>query len=122
MARNAKKTPEIAAKTASRRGLDEANQAKFDAVIERQTGHMNATAMSVGKTPMLAAPNLVGQSVRGVIETCSRLGLDPALIGDGVALEQFPQPGTQVQQGSQITVRFGRAAQLIPTAANGEGN
>lgn len=122
MAKNATKMPEIAAKNASRRGLDEANEAKFDAVVERQTGRMNATAMSVGKAPMLAAPNLVGQSVRSVIETCSRLGLDPALIGDGVAVEQFPRPGTQVQQGSQITVRFGRAAQLIPTAANGEGN
>ncbi|HKQ88434.1 MAG TPA: penicillin-binding protein, partial [Candidatus Acidoferrales bacterium] len=122
MAKNAKKTPQVATQTASRQGADNANRAKFDAVVEKQTVHAKATAMTVGKAPMVAVPNLTGQSVRSVIEACSRLGLDPALIGDGIAVQQFPEAGAQVEQGSQITVRFGRAAQLVPAAANGEGN
>ena len=122
MAKNVKKTPQLPSQNALRKGSDEANQARFDAVVEKQTVHANATAMTVGKTPMVAVPNLMGQSVRSVIEACSRLGLDPALIGDGIAVQQFPEAGAQAEQGSQITVRFGRAAQLVPAAANGEGN
>ena len=46
-------------------------------------------------------PSLTGQSVRGVTEECSRLGLVPSLIGNGVAVEQLPAAGTQVMRGSQ---------------------
>ncbi len=122
LANNAKKAPTALAQRVSRQSADGANQAKFDAAVERQTGHMNATALTVGKAPMVAVPSLMGQSVRSVIETCSPLGLDPALIGDGVAVQQFPLAGTEVEQGSQITVRFGPEAQPVPAAANGEGN
>jgi beta-lactam-binding protein with PASTA domain len=82
----------------------------------------NSTALPIGKAATIAMPNLVGQSVRNVIEACSRLGLDPSLIGEGVVLQQFPDAGTQVQSGSRITVRFGRAAQLIPASSHGVAN
>jgi beta-lactam-binding protein with PASTA domain len=55
-------------------------------------------------------PDFSGQSVRGVTEACSRLGLIPSLLGSGVALEQSPEAGTRVIRGSTVTVRFGRAA------------
>jgi PASTA domain len=67
-------------------------------------------------------PNLAGESVRGVTEDCSRLGLLPSLIGDGVALEQFPDAGTQVARGSRVTVRFGKAGEFVPTSTRGDRN
>jgi beta-lactam-binding protein with PASTA domain len=61
-------------------------------------------------------PQLIGQSVRGVTEVCSRLGLTPLLVGSGVAVEQSPEAGTRVVRGSRISVRFGRA-EAVPVAA-----
>jgi cell division protein FtsI (penicillin-binding protein 3) len=62
-------------------------------------------------------PRFAGLSVRRVTEECFRLGLNPVLIGTGVALEQSPEPGLRVRRGSRVTVRFGRSA-----AASGGGN
>ncbi|HXW61411.1 MAG TPA: penicillin-binding transpeptidase domain-containing protein [Candidatus Acidoferrales bacterium] len=70
----------------------------------------------------VAVPGLEGQSVRSVTELCSKLGLAPALIGTGVALEQFPEAGTQVLRGSQVTVRFGRPGELESVSARRGGN
>jgi hypothetical protein len=67
-------------------------------------------------------PNLAGQTVRSVTEACSRLGLTPALIGSGVALEQSVEAGTQVARGTRLTVRFGKAGRLIPASVKGAGN
>ena len=69
----------------------------------------------------VVVPNLAGQSVRGVMEQCSRLGLIPSLIGSGAAVEQAPAAGTRVVRGSQVTVRFGRPGEIAP-AAQGGGN
>jgi hypothetical protein len=75
-----------------------------------------------GDQHLLAVPNLAGESVRAVTQDCSRLGLVPSLIGDGVAVEQFPEAGTQVAHGSRVTVRFGRAGEFVPTSAKGNRN
>jgi cell division protein FtsI (penicillin-binding protein 3) len=123
-AKNAKKSPEMVAQRAAQQGSEDASRVSFEAAVEKQSGHVSsaATAISVGKVSIVTVPSLMGKSVRNVIEACSRLGLEPTLIGDGVALQQFPDAGTQVEQGSQVTVRFGRAAQLVATAAHGEAN
>jgi beta-lactam-binding protein with PASTA domain len=71
--------------------------------------------MAFSEEDAVEVPDLSGQTVRGVTETCSRLGLIPSLLGSGVALEQSPEAGTRVIRGSTVTVRFGRAAaQIIP--------
>jgi cell division protein FtsI (penicillin-binding protein 3) len=70
----------------------------------------------------VVVPNLAGQTVRGVTEACSRLGLVPALIGSGVALEQSVEAGTQVLRGSRLAVRFGRVGEFVQTASKGAGN
>ena len=70
----------------------------------------------------LSCPNLAGESVRGVTEECSRLGLVPSLIGSGVALEQFPAAGAQVLRGSRVTVRFGHAGRNGAGVSAGDGN
>lgn len=121
MAKNTKKSPQQSAVETERKASD-TSEAIFDAAVLRQTGRSASANVPVGKAAMVMVPKLVGQSVRSVIETCSRLGLDPSLIGEGVALQQFPDAGTGVPQGSQVTVRFGRAAQLVNTAADGVAN
>jgi cell division protein FtsI (penicillin-binding protein 3) len=118
VAQKSQKKQQQLAQQVEQQGTDDAERARFEAVVERQAGKTFPT----GNTPTIPVPNLAGQSVRGVIEACSRLGLEPSLIGEGVALQQFPEAGMQVEPGSQVTVRFGRAAQLLPTSAHGDAN
>jgi len=103
------------------------NVARFQAVVAKkdQAENRAANQEANGAAPTMAfseedavdVPDFSGQSVRGVSETCSRLGLIPSLLGSGVALEQSPEPGAKVIRGSTVTVRFGRAAaQFVPTA------
>lgn len=68
----------------------------------------------------LAAPALVGRSVRAVTEECLRLGLSPVLIGTGVAIQQNPAPGARLRPGSRITVRFARPAALRRASTGGD--
>ena len=56
----------------------------------------------------VAAPLLVGKTVREVIEICQRAGINPLLVGSGIALEQQPLAGTMMARGGTITLRFGR--------------
>lgn len=122
VAKNNKRSPQLSAQKFGRKEVDNADEAIFAAAVEKQSGRAVSTPLPIGKAAMVMVPNLVGQSVRSVIETCSRLGLNPALIGEGVVVQQFPDAGTGVAQGSQVTVRFGRAAQLVNTAAHGVVN
>jgi cell division protein FtsI (penicillin-binding protein 3) len=69
-----------------------------------------APTVSLEEGQGIAVPTLGGKTVRSVSEECMRLGLNPVLIGTGVAVEQNPGPGTRVRAGSRITVRFARSA------------
>jgi stage V sporulation protein D (sporulation-specific penicillin-binding protein) len=98
-------------------------QATFQNVVSKSmAGRENLGTTSSSPTVAFSeedsvdVPDLTGQTVRSVTETCSRLGLIPDLIGSGVAVEQTPDPGTRVQRGSGVTVRFGRAAAMLTPA------
>ena len=97
-------------------------QATFQNVVSKNTASRASTGTTDAPTTVISeedsvdVPDLTGKTVRGVTESCSRLGLIPELIGSGVAVEQTPDPGTRVQRGSSITVRFGRAAVVSPAA------
>ncbi len=65
----------------------------------------------------LAVPDLAGQTVRGVTQACSKLGLTPVLVGSGIAVDQSPAAGTRLSRGSRVTVRFGRSPGLVPALA-----
>jgi len=65
----------------------------------------------------VAVPNFSGKPVRAVTEECLHLGLTPVLVGTGLALEQVPEAGTLVRRGSRVTIRFARAAALVPAAS-----
>lgn len=84
----------------------EAAEARFEAAVARKG--RGAQTVAFGTPDSVSVPDMSGQSVRDVTESCSHLGLIPALIGNGIALQQFPAAGTSVLRGSQVTVRFGR--------------
>ena len=98
-------------------------QATFQNVVSKSTASRASTGTTDAPTTVISeedsvdVPDLTGKTVRGVTESCSRLGLIPELIGSGVAVEQTPDPGTRVQRGSSVTVRFGRAAAVVSPAA-----
>ncbi len=83
------------------------NEARFNAAKD-QPESSEATTVAVSDEDAVVVPDLAGQTVRGVTEQCSRLGLVPSLIGSGVALEQSPEAGTRLVRGSRVAVRFGR--------------
>jgi cell division protein FtsI (penicillin-binding protein 3) len=104
--------------------LDEKSREGFDAAVadKKRAQPGSAPTIAFEDAAAVVVPNLAGQTVRAVSETCSRLGLVPGLIGNGVAVEQSPESGTRVLRGSRLTVRFGRPGELVPAAAHGSGN
>jgi cell division protein FtsI (penicillin-binding protein 3) len=55
----------------------------------------------------IAVPDLRGKTMRDVTEMCLRLGLEPVLVGSGLAVDEAPADGAKVRRGAKITVRFG---------------
>jgi len=93
-----------------------------DAIANTRDPPVAPPTIAFGDQEAVVIPSLAGQSVRGVTEACSKLGLAPSLIGTGVAVEQFPDAGTQVMRGSRVTVRFGRPGELEPVSVRRGGN
>jgi cell division protein FtsI (penicillin-binding protein 3) len=103
---------------------NEINEARYQAAVAKKPQPETSTAtVAFDGEDLVLVPDLAGQTVRGVTEECSRLGLLPSLIGSGVALEQSPEAGTRVTRGSSVTVRFGRAvATLTPASVQRNAN
>lgn len=102
--------------------VDAVAKARFDALAKKNAATQSASAPTVafGQDDAVAVPDLTGSTVRAVIEQCSELGLEPLVLGNGVAVEQLPEAGTQVERGGRVTVRFGRAAELMPAATKAQ--
>jgi len=101
----------------------DANRASFQAAVAKQPSESaSAPTMAFGEEAAVEVPDFSGQGLRTVMEACTSLGLVPAPIGSGVAVEQFPEARARVQRGSRVTVRFGRAAEIVPAAMRGDGN
>ncbi len=118
-AKNAKPKNGAAGEDAEVTATETKNSEKFAAIAAKSnTGAAAPTGMAINDQA-IEVPNFSGMAVRGVIEACSKLGITPTLIGNGLAVEQTPAPGTVVQRATQVTVRFGRAAagKLVPTSA-----
>jgi cell division protein FtsI (penicillin-binding protein 3) len=56
----------------------------------------------------ILVPSFLGKSVRAAIEMAQENGLDLDAVGNGLAREQSPLPGSHVASGTSITVKFGR--------------
>jgi cell division protein FtsI (penicillin-binding protein 3) len=96
-------------------------RANFEAAVARKN-QTSAPTVAFSGEDAVAVPRLIGQSVRAVTEECGRLGLVPSLVGSGIALEQYPDAGTQVQPGSQVMVRFGRPGMVLSKLSRGDEN
>jgi cell division protein FtsI (penicillin-binding protein 3) len=86
----------------------ETNEARFNAAKDQPDNPSEVSTVPISDGDAVVVPDLAGQTVRGVTEECSRLGLVPSLIGSGLALEQSPDAGTRVARGTRVAVRFGR--------------
>ncbi|MGA8144492.1 MAG: penicillin-binding transpeptidase domain-containing protein [Candidatus Acidiferrales bacterium] len=98
------------------------NRARYEAAVDKNESKPGAPTVAFGDQEAVVVPNLAGQTVRGVTEACSRLGLTPSLIGSGVALEQSVEAGAQVLRGTRLTVRFGKAGEMVTASAKGAEN
>jgi|HubBroStandDraft_6_1064221.scaffolds.fasta_scaffold89372_1 cell division protein FtsI (penicillin-binding protein 3) len=117
--------PKIASRAAARgRARSDSAEKRYEAaeMDHAERSSTPARTVSFGPEGAVAVPDLAGQTVRGVTEACLRLGLVPSLIGNGVALEQFPEAGAEVLRGGRVTVRFGRTGGQLPASARGNTN
>ncbi|HEV2341100.1 MAG TPA: penicillin-binding transpeptidase domain-containing protein [Candidatus Acidoferrales bacterium] len=90
----------LAAKRGASRQVDNPPRKMLGATVPEST----TVALAEGQAVIV--PKLVGQTVRGVTESCSHLGLMPILIGEGIATDQTPGAGTHVLPGTKVTVHF----------------
>jgi len=58
-------------------------------------------------------PSLAGKTVRQVTEICQKLGVNPVLVGTGVAQQQQPEAGAVTRHGGSVTVWFGRPPEVV---------
>jgi cell division protein FtsI (penicillin-binding protein 3) len=61
----------------------------------------------------IQVPDFSGKTMRDVTGVCLRLGLDPVLIGSGLATNQAPAAGAKARRGARVTVQFGTPAPKI---------
>jgi hypothetical protein len=53
-------------------------------------------------------PSLLGKGVRSALEIAQQAGIELDVIGNGVAREQMPPPGSRIPVGRHVAVRFSR--------------
>jgi cell division protein FtsI (penicillin-binding protein 3) len=82
-----------------------ANQASA-VIYHRPTGSTGEVV--VDSTQRVAVPSFLGQPLRHVIEEAGTTGLVVNVVGNGLAREQAPAPGTMVPAGTSVVVRFSR--------------
>lgn len=64
-------------------------------------------SMGVDEAGDVSLPDFTGKTMREVTAMCLRLGMEPVLVGTGVAANQTPPPGTKARGGARVTVQFG---------------
>lgn len=69
-----------------------------------------APTVALTEGDSVTVPVIDGKTVRETVEVLQKAGLTPALVGNGLAVEEEPEAGSAVRRGSRVTVRFGRAA------------
>jgi cell division protein FtsI (penicillin-binding protein 3) len=56
----------------------------------------------------VVVPSFAGKALRSALVTADEAGLDLEPRGSGLAREQWPAPGTRVNRGARVVVRFSR--------------
>lgn len=89
----------------------QADQVPLAEKAEKKTENPQpAVTIALAEGGDIAVPDFHGKTMRDVTEMCLRLGLDPVLVGSGLAVDEAPASGAKVRRGAKITVRFGEAA------------
>ena len=73
----------------------------------QKASHKEALMVAVDEGGDIEVPDFSEKTMRDVTDVVLRLGLEPALVGSGLATEQSPPSGTKVRRGAKITVQFG---------------
>ncbi len=73
----------------------------------RSTPPARRTVM-INHGPTTTVPDFTGLSVRSAAEKCQELGLDLTFEGSGLAVWQDPPVGSQVAEGSRVSLKFAR--------------
>ena len=76
-----------------------------------------SVTVAVDASGEIPVEDFAGKTMREVTEACLRSGLEPVLIGSGLALEQSPAAGVKVRRGAKITVQFGAPTPKIAKTA-----
>jgi len=76
-------------------------------------GQAAAVTVAVEEGGDIQVPDLSGKTMRDATEICIRMGLDPMLIGSGLATNQTPAAGVKVRRGAKVTVQFGAPTEKI---------
>jgi cell division protein FtsI (penicillin-binding protein 3) len=66
-----------------------------------------AMTVTVDQGGDIEVPDFAGKTMRDATELCLKLGLDPVLLGSGLATNQSPAAGAKVRRGARVTVQFG---------------
>jgi cell division protein FtsI (penicillin-binding protein 3) len=83
---------------------------------KKEKAETTIVTVAVDEGGSVAAPALTGKTMREVTRECLALGIEPVLVGTGVAVEQSPVAGAKLRRGGKMVVRFGAA----PTPAREE--
>ena len=70
---------------------------------------------NTGESPS-AVPDLPGLSARHALQELSRIGMTAELSGDGVVVEQTPEPGAAPEPGETCRLRLKRVSPAIAEA------
>jgi cell division protein FtsI (penicillin-binding protein 3) len=105
--------------------LEDFTPVDFAALPDAPPAHENNTSAAPAAASVtvaldeggdIAVPDFRGKTMRDVTEECLRLGLEPVLVGSGLAVEEAPQDGAKVRRGAKITVRFGTPEEAAKSA------
>ncbi len=76
-------------------------------------GQLPPITVAVDEGGDIPVPDMSGKTMREVTEICVRLGLDPILVGSGLAINQKPAAESKLRRGAKVTVQFGAPALKI---------
>lgn len=85
--------------------------------LQEPVNQTPAVTVAVDAGGDIPVADFAGKTMREVTEACLRSGLEPVLIGSGLAVNQWPARGAKVRRGAKITVQFGAPVQKIAKTA-----
>lgn len=90
-------------------------------VANEQTAGAPEMSMGLDEANDVSVPDFTGKTMREVTAMCLHLGMEPVLLGSGVAANQTPLPGTKAKGGARVTVQFGTPSFHTTTSVKKSG-